>query len=74
MRPVLFHSLSPCACFLFGLYLFVYFFPEVFLPGKIYTVLFVHRVDYVTAKPKGIITQRSVIKIKNSNREHGKVL
>jgi hypothetical protein len=33
---------------------------------------FIHRVDYVTANSQGLITQKSVIKIKNFNREHRK--
>ena len=64
----------------FGLCLFVYF----FFQGSYYqkknkktknphSEPFIHRIDYVMANSEGLITQKSVIKIKNFNRAHRKI-
>lgn len=58
----------------FGLCLFVNFFSRGFITKKIHAEPFVHRIDYVTANSEGLITQKSVIKIKNFNRAHRKIL
>lgn len=53
----------------FGLYLFIFFFRGL-ITKKIHAEPFIHRIDYVTANSEGLITQKSVIKIKNFNRAH----
>lgn len=63
--------MSLCVIF-FLVFVYLFIFSRGLVTRKIHVEPFIHRVDYMTANSKGLITQKSVIKIKSFNREHRK--
>lgn len=70
MRDGVYVTQFVALCMIFFLvFVYLFIFSRGLVTRKIHMEPFVHWVDYVMANSKGLITQKSVIKIKNSNRE-----